>query len=61
MQENMVARAVRKGFGRRFFNGFNAGFTATTNRYKRSIQFLIRRKWIAILALLLIGLALRSG
>lgn len=45
----------KKGFGKRFFNAFNAGFTATTNRYKRSIQFLIRRKWVAIAALLIVS------
>jgi hydrophobic/amphiphilic exporter-1 (mainly G- bacteria), HAE1 family len=45
---------AKKGFGKRFFSAFNAGFTATTDRYKRSIQFLIRRKWIAITALLVV-------
>jgi len=49
-------RTVRKGFWSRFFGGFNAGFRATTNRYKQSVQFLIRRKWIAIAALIIIGL-----
>jgi len=39
---------TKKGFAGRFFNAFNAGFRATTNKYKKSIQFLIRRKWIAI-------------
>jgi len=44
----------KKGFGGRFFNAFNAGFKATTGRYTRSIQFLMRRKWIAIGALLVV-------
>lgn len=48
---------TRKGFLSRFFRGFNAGFNATTNRYKQSIQFLIGRKWIAIAALLIISAA----
>jgi hydrophobic/amphiphilic exporter-1 (mainly G- bacteria), HAE1 family len=48
---------MRKGFGGRFFNAFNAGFRATTNKYKQSIQFLIRRKWIAITGLIIVGLA----
>ncbi len=52
--ENLVAKT---GFSGRFFNAFNAGFTATTNKYKRSIQFLLRRKWIAISGLLLVSLA----
>ncbi|MEO5562744.1 MAG: efflux RND transporter permease subunit [Chitinophagaceae bacterium] len=47
--------AKKKGFGARFFNAFNAGFSATTNRYKQSIQFLIKRKWIAITGLVLVA------
>jgi len=50
------AHGVKKGFAGRFFAGFNAGFTATTNRYQQSIQFLIRRKWIAVTALIIISL-----
>src|SRR5437762_5593115 len=46
---------VRKGFWSRFFSGFNAGFRATTNRYKQSVQFLIKRKWIAIAGLIIIA------
>jgi HAE1 family hydrophobic/amphiphilic exporter-1 len=49
-------RTVRQGFWSRFFKGFNTGFRATTNRYKQSVQFLIRRKWIVIAALIIIGL-----
>jgi HAE1 family hydrophobic/amphiphilic exporter-1 len=41
-------------FGKRFFRGFNAGFAATTNKYQKSVGYLIRHKWIAITALLLI-------
>lgn len=37
----------RLSFGKRFFNAFNAGFTATTNRYLDAVKFLVRRKWIA--------------
>lgn len=44
----------RKGFAGRFFNAFNAGFRATTNRYGQSIRFLIKRKWIPLTALALI-------
>jgi HAE1 family hydrophobic/amphiphilic exporter-1 len=46
----------KKGFGARFFAGFNAGFSAMTERYRRSIAFLIKRKWIAILGLVIISL-----
>ncbi|MHA4810076.1 efflux RND transporter permease subunit [Flavitalea flava] len=47
---------VKKGFGARFFAGFNAGFANMTNKYKSSIAFLIKRKWVAIVGLLLITL-----
>ena len=47
----------KKGFVKRFFTGFNAGFRAVTNRYGQSIKFLTRRKWIAIagLAIIMMG------
>jgi HAE1 family hydrophobic/amphiphilic exporter-1 len=48
---------VKKSFSKRFFHGFNAGFTATTNKYKKSIQFLINHKWIAISGLVIVSLA----
>jgi hydrophobic/amphiphilic exporter-1 (mainly G- bacteria), HAE1 family len=38
----------KKNFAARFFTAFNSGFTAMTKRYIQSIQFLIKRKWIAI-------------
>ncbi|HVY73878.1 MAG TPA: efflux RND transporter permease subunit, partial [Puia sp.] len=44
----------RKGFARRFGDAFNAGFKATTDRYVNAVQFLIRRKWIALLGLLVV-------
>jgi HAE1 family hydrophobic/amphiphilic exporter-1 len=44
----------KKGFMSRFYAGFNAGFNGMTNRYIRSLQFLFKRKWVAITALLLI-------
>jgi HAE1 family hydrophobic/amphiphilic exporter-1 len=39
---------LRKGFLERFYAAFNAGFSATTNKYKRAIQFLSGRRWIAL-------------
>ncbi|WEK20312.1 MAG: efflux RND transporter permease subunit [Candidatus Pedobacter colombiensis] len=36
-----------KNFMKRFYAAFNASFDAMTTRYKRSVSFLARRKWIA--------------
>jgi hydrophobic/amphiphilic exporter-1 (mainly G- bacteria), HAE1 family len=44
----------KKGFGGRFFTAFNAGFNATADRYQKSIQFLINRKWLAIGGLIVV-------
>ena len=46
--------ARKKGFGARFFSGFNAGFTATTKKYTNAIKFLFKHKWIAISGLVLV-------
>jgi len=54
--DEVHGHVTRKGFGGRFFNAFNAGFRATTNKYKQSIHFFIRYKWIPITALIIIGL-----
>lgn len=45
----------KKSFSQRFFAGFNTGFKSMTNRYKNSIQFLVKRKWVAITGLLLVS------
>jgi hydrophobe/amphiphile efflux-1 (HAE1) family protein/NodT family efflux transporter outer membrane factor (OMF) lipoprotein len=45
----------RKGFSARFFAAFNAGFKSMTNRYIGSLQFLFRRKWITITALVVLA------
>jgi HAE1 family hydrophobic/amphiphilic exporter-1 len=48
---------LRKGFMQRFYSAFNASFEATTKKYKRALQFLSRRKWIAVATVLVfIGL-----
>ena len=47
----------KTGFKQRFFYAFNAGFNATTNKYKQSLQFLFRRKWVALSALALVMVA----
>lgn len=43
-----------KSIKEKFFKGFNAGFENLTNRYVRSLNFLIKTKWVAISALVLI-------
>ncbi len=53
--EDVQEGAKKQGFTRRFFNAFNAGFTAMTQRYKQSIGFLIRRRWFAVGGLVLIA------
>jgi len=47
---------TKKTFSQRFFQGFNAGFNATSAKYKNAISFLIRRKWIALTGLLIVTL-----
>ncbi|MEJ5996375.1 efflux RND transporter permease subunit [Pedobacter sp. Du54] len=37
-----------KSFIERFYIGFNTAFDLMTNRYKRSVSFLSRKKWVAI-------------
>src|SRR6202008_4949574 len=44
----------KKGFGARFFSAFNRGFKSMTGRYAQSLKFLIRHKWIALTALVVI-------
>ncbi|MCW2263063.1 MULTISPECIES: efflux RND transporter permease subunit [Sphingobacterium] len=36
----------KKGFGRRFFVAFNAGFDNLTGKYIKGLKFLIARKWL---------------
>lgn len=35
-----------KGFGKRLFTAFNAGFDNLTGRYIRGLKFLVNRKWL---------------
>ncbi len=55
--ENEAGSTAKKGFVRRFFFAFNNGFNALTNKYKRSIGFLIRYKWVPIAGLVIISLS----
>lgn len=40
------SQAENKGFGKRFFTAFNAGFENLTGRYIKGLKFLINRKWL---------------
>ncbi|ACT96727.1 efflux RND transporter permease subunit [Dyadobacter fermentans] len=42
------AHQAGNGFLQRFYRGFNASFEAMTGRYKRSVRWLIHKKWIAV-------------
>jgi len=45
-----------KGFLDRFYTAFNTGFDTTTAKYKKSVEFFIKRKWMAFA-----GIALFAG
>ncbi|WP_339888759.1 efflux RND transporter permease subunit [uncultured Flavobacterium sp.] len=46
----------KKGFLQRFYTAFNVGFEITTVKYKRGVEFFIKRKWVAFL-----GIAVFAG
>lgn len=46
----------KQGFMQRFYTAFNVGFESTTNKYKKSVSFFIKRKWVAVA-----GIALFAG
>lgn len=46
----------KKGFMQRFYTAFNAGFDTTTGKYKKSVEFLLKKKWLAFL-----GIAIFTG
>jgi HAE1 family hydrophobic/amphiphilic exporter-1 len=50
--------AGRKNIIRRFYAGFNAGFEATTKKYKQSVAFLLKRRWIAVFGIVVFAGAL---
>jgi HAE1 family hydrophobic/amphiphilic exporter-1 len=39
---------AHKNFIQRFYLAFNAGFEKTTDKYRKSVTFLIRRKWLGL-------------
>ena len=48
----------KKSYKKRFFIAFNASFDTMTRKYKRSVYFLTKRKWLAGLGLMAFILAL---
>ena len=38
----------QKGFMKRFYTSFNVAFETMTNRYRKSVNFFVSRKWVAI-------------
>ncbi|MEA9413956.1 efflux RND transporter permease subunit [Flavobacterium sp. PL02] len=45
-----------KGFLPRFYASFNVAFETVTNKYINAVRFLIRRKWISLVAIALFGM-----
>ena len=48
-------RLNKKGVMNRFYGAFNFGFGKFTQGYQKSVNFLIHRKWIAIITILIFG------
>lgn len=46
----------KKGFLQRFYTSFNVAFETTTNKYKKSVNFFIRHKWVGF-----VGIAVFAG
>jgi HAE1 family hydrophobic/amphiphilic exporter-1 len=53
-EQSHNGQLVRAGFSARFFSAFNTGFQTMTNKYINSLQFLVKRKWITIVGLLVL-------
>ncbi|WP_254560682.1 efflux RND transporter permease subunit [Dyadobacter diqingensis] len=45
----------KQGFGQRFFNAFNIGFDNLTDKYVRSVRFLISKWWMSLGGLALVS------
>ncbi|HMI64320.1 MAG TPA: efflux RND transporter permease subunit, partial [Puia sp.] len=54
-EQHVGENGKKRGLGARFFLAFNTGFTAMTGKYVKSLQFLIRHKWVPIACLLIIA------
>ncbi|MDX1363801.1 MAG: efflux RND transporter permease subunit [Arenibacter latericius] len=42
----------KKTIVKRFYTAFNAGFEATTNKYVKSLRFLVKNSWVTVIILL---------
>jgi len=48
----------KKGIANRFYTSFNTGFDAVTERYTNSVRFLVRKKWLSgVILVVFIALA----
>ncbi|WP_449388091.1 efflux RND transporter permease subunit [Chryseobacterium lineare] len=45
----------KKGFLHRFYTSFNVAFDGMTQKYKGGVKFLIKRKWLAIVSIVVFG------
>ncbi|HUH18189.1 efflux RND transporter permease subunit [Albibacterium sp.] len=45
----------KQNFLERFYAAFNVAFDATTHKYKKSVSFIIKRKWIAVAGIIAFG------
>ncbi|RAJ00384.1 HAE1 family hydrophobic/amphiphilic exporter-1 [Chitinophaga skermanii] len=52
--DHAAEHGKKQGFGKRFFSAFNTGFNVMSAKYVRSLQFLVRRKWLTLGALAVI-------
>lgn len=43
---------LKKNLIQRFYAAFNAGFAATTDKYKRAVSFILHRRWLALVGIL---------
>ncbi|MDB5248303.1 MAG: hydrophobe/amphiphile efflux family transporter [Segetibacter sp.] len=45
----------KKSFIQRFYTAFNTAFETTTNKYRKSVSFLSKQKWVALLGIAIFG------
>lgn len=55
LKHNHGGTHEKMNFKDRFFAGFNASFNKLTFRYGKSVLFLLKRKWVAIVLILVFG------
>ncbi|MEO6149794.1 MAG: efflux RND transporter permease subunit, partial [Mucilaginibacter sp.] len=54
-EEGKDGHKTKKGFAKRFFAAFNIAFNAMTDKYIKSLMFLVKRKWVAVSGLALVA------